>query len=133
MGQIKFWHALVLTAFFMQRVSLDAQRFWILSIHLYPAIFNGRSRRLPVINKRIGKLIQDLPSLRIDRTPKIIPTYLLNNTLLVKRGRAICRLVREHVIRHDQGLLFFKGASFGMGSGGANQRTDRQTGGTVHF
>jgi hypothetical protein len=46
---------------------------------------------------------------------------------LLKRGRAICRLVREHVIRHDQGLLFFKGgASFGMSSGGTNGQTDRQ-------
>jgi hypothetical protein len=45
---------------------------------------------------------------------------------MVKRGRAICRLVREHVIRHDQGLLVFKGgASFGMSS--EEQQKDRQT------
>jgi hypothetical protein len=44
---------------------------------------------------------------------------------VLKRGRAICRLVREHVIRHDQGLLVFKGgASFWNEFG---RTTDRQT------
>jgi hypothetical protein len=62
-----------------------------------------------------------------------LPCYIVfvSNTtkfcFLLKRGRAICRLVREHVIRHDQGLLFFKGgASFGMSSGENNGQTDRQ-------
>jgi hypothetical protein len=51
--------------------------------------------------------------------------YLYRITFnLVKRGRAICRLVREYVIRHDQGLLVFKGgASFGMSS--EEQQKDR--------
>jgi hypothetical protein len=44
---------------------------------------------------------------------------------LLKQGRAIYRLVREHVIRHDQGLLVFKGgASFGMSS--EEQQKNRQ-------
>jgi hypothetical protein len=47
--------------------------------------------------------------------------------MIVKQGRAICRLVREHVIRHDQGLLFFKGgASFRTSLEGINGQTDRQ-------
>jgi hypothetical protein len=59
---------------------------------------------------------------------KIKPLILFSkNKMLLKRGRAIYRLVREHVIRHHQGLLFFKGgASFGMSSGGNRIQTDRQ-------
>jgi hypothetical protein len=42
---------------------------------------------------------------------------IIKEEKIMKRGRAICRLVREYVIRHDQGLFVFKGgASFGMSS-----------------
>jgi hypothetical protein len=47
----------------------------------------------------------------------------------VKQGRAIYRLVREYVIRYDQGLFVFKGGvSFGMSSEEQqkNRQTDRQ-------
>jgi hypothetical protein len=46
-----------------------------------------------------------------------IKNYIITTEYIVKWGRAIYRLVREYVIRHDQGLLVFKGGvSFGMSS-----------------